>query len=116
MTEGKKLDIYKFDIDVTDDDVNQCREVFVVIQYLAGYCCFAVFKKMKYNSCKNVIMKRSCRRNSYFLGINRGSLLYPNTATVLNDYAVISVKILFLSLFSKLKEINHAENLECFGR
>ena len=33
MTEVQKFDIYKFRIDQTDDDVNQCREVLSVRQH-----------------------------------------------------------------------------------
>ena len=43
MTEEQNLDVYKFNIDVTDNDVHQCKEVLPIIIYLAGYCCNAVF-------------------------------------------------------------------------
>ena len=39
----QKLDIYKFNIDVTNDHINQGREVFPVTLYLAGYCCCSGF-------------------------------------------------------------------------
>ena len=45
MTEEQNLDVYKFNIDVTDNDVHQCKEVRPIMIYLAGYCCNAVFKK-----------------------------------------------------------------------
>ena len=45
MTEDQNLDVYKFNIDVTDNDVHQCKEVLPIIIYLAGYCCNAVLKK-----------------------------------------------------------------------
>ena len=97
VTEQQKLDIYKFKIDVKEDDVNKCREVLPVILYLAGYCCYAVFKKTKCNNCKNLLSGRDKVEeipeiNSYFKGINRGSLLYPNDTTtnfVLYNYVVI---------------------------
>ena len=67
------------------------------ILYLAGYCCYAVFKKIKCNSCKDLISRKDNveeipETNSYFQGINRGSLLYPNDITtnfVLSNYVVI---------------------------
>ena len=43
MTEEQNLDVYKFNIDVTDNDVHQCKEVLPIIIHLAGYCCHAVF-------------------------------------------------------------------------
>lgn len=99
VTEEEKLYIYKYRIDVKEDDVNNCREVLPVILYLASYWCNAVFKKIKCNSCKDLI-SGSVRDNveeipeisSYIQGINRGSLLYPNDKTinfVLNNYVVI---------------------------
>ena len=68
----------------------KCREVLPVIVYLAGYCCYVVFKKIKYDSCKDLIsgsdnLEEIPEINSYFFvggGINRGSLfLYPNDTT-----------------------------------
>ena len=38
VTEEQKLDVYKFRIDVKEDDINKCREVLPVILYLSGYC------------------------------------------------------------------------------
>ena len=49
--------MYKFRIDVKDDDVNKCREVLSVIIYFAGYCCYAVLKKIKCNNCKSLIFE-----------------------------------------------------------
>ena len=55
MTEEQKLDVYKFRIDLKEDDIIKCREVISVIQYFAGYCCYVVFKKIKCKSCKDLI-------------------------------------------------------------
>lgn len=81
--------IYKYGIDVKEDVVNNCREVLPVILYITGYCCNAVFKKIKYNSCKDLIsgsvrdnVEEIPEMNSYFQGINRGSLLYSNDKTI----------------------------------
>ena len=65
---------------------NKCREVFPVIQYLAVCFCDAVFKKIKYNSCKDLISRRDIGEeipeiNSYFQEIIKGSLLYRNEPT-----------------------------------
>ena len=96
MTEEQNLDVYKFNIDVTDNDVHQCKEDLSIIIYLAGYCCYAVFKKMKCYSWKSLVSGRDDMLpdiNSYFQGINRGSLLYPNDVTtnlLLCNYIVIN--------------------------
>ena len=97
MTEKQKLDVYKFRINVKDYDINKCREVLPVILYSAGYCCYVVFKKIKCNSCKDLISGRDNVEeipeiNSYFRGINRGSLLHPNDITtnfVIYNYVLI---------------------------
>ena len=52
MTEKQKSDVYKFRIDVKEDDINKCREVLPVIICSAGYCCYVVFKKIKCNNRK----------------------------------------------------------------
>ena len=86
MTGEQKLDVYKFRIDLKEDDTIKCREVISVIKYFAGYCCYVVFKKIKCNSRKDLISGRDSMEeipeiNSYFGGINRGSLFYPNDTT-----------------------------------
>ena len=58
VTEEQMLDVYKFKIDLKENHVNKCREVLPVILYLAGYCCYVVFKKIKCNSYKNLISRR----------------------------------------------------------
>ena len=79
MTDEQKLDVNKFRIDVKEDDINKYREVLSVILFFAGYCCYAVFKKMKCNSCKDLISGRDNGEiNSYFQEINRGFFLCPN--------------------------------------
>ena len=75
----QKLDVYKFQFDLKEDDVNKCRKIYFVIRYLIGFCCYAIFKKIKYNSCKNLISGRDNVEeipeiNSYFQEINRVSL------------------------------------------
>ena len=82
VTEKQKLDVYKFRIDLKESDVQKHREVLSVIKYLAGYCCYVVFKKIKCNSCKDFISGRDNMEDvpeiKLFGGINRGSLFYPN--------------------------------------
>ena len=38
LTEEQNLDVYKFNIDVTNNDVHLRKEVLPIIIYLAGYC------------------------------------------------------------------------------
>ena len=45
MTEEQNLDVYKSNIDVTDNDVHQSKEVPPIKIYLSGYCSYAVFMK-----------------------------------------------------------------------
>ena len=126
VREERKLEVYKFRIDVKEDDINKCREVLLVILYLASYCCCVVFKKIKCNSCKVLITGRDNVEeipeiNSYFQWINRGSLFYPNDTTtnfVIYNYVVIDklIKTSFFSSFSKSKEISREYNIECFGK
>ena len=78
--------MYKFRTDVKEDFITKWREVLPVILYLTGYCCLVVFKKLKCNSCKDLISERDNLEeipeiNIYFRGINRSSLLYPNDTT-----------------------------------
>ena len=58
VTEEEKLDVYKFRIDFKEGDTNKCWKVLPVILYFAGYCCYEVLKKIKCNSCKNLISRR----------------------------------------------------------
>ena len=107
MTEEQKLDVYKFRIDLKESDVHNHREVLPVILYLAGYCCYVVFEKIKFNSCKDLISERDNMEdipeiNSYFAGINRGSLFYLNDTTstfIQYNYAVIGKLIKKIILF-----------------
>ena len=109
MTEEQKLDVYKFRIDLKEEDINKCREIISVIKYFAGYCCYVSFEKIKCKSCKDLISGRDNMEeipeiNSYFQGINRSSILDPNdTATtfIQYNYAVIGklIKKLFFSSF-----------------
>ena len=110
VIEEQEFDSYKFRIDVKEDDINKCREVLPVI--LAGYCYYAVFKKIKCNSCKDLISGRDNVEeipeiNCYFQGINRGSLLYPNDITtnfVLYNYVVIDKLIKNNSFFHSMNQ------------
>ena len=57
LTKEPKLVVYKFRSDVKED-VNICK-VLPVILYITSYCCYAVLKKIKCNSCKNLISGRN---------------------------------------------------------
>ena len=70
VTKEQKLHVYKFKIDDKEDDVDKCS-VFPFILYLAAYWCYALFKKIKCNSCKDLISGRDNVEeipeiNSYF--------------------------------------------------
>ena len=41
VTEGQKLDVHKFKINIKEDNVNKCWEDLPVILYLAGYIIFS---------------------------------------------------------------------------
>ena len=58
VTEEQKLNVYKFRTDVKEDDINFSRKVLPVILYLASYCCYVVFEKIKCNSYKDLISGR----------------------------------------------------------
>ena len=78
-TEEQKINVYKFRID-KEDDVNKCIEVLPVILYLVGFCCYAVFKKIKCNGCKVLISGRDNVEeipeiNGYIQEIDGGSLI-----------------------------------------
>ena len=55
VTEEQKLDVYKFRIDFNEHNVNICRDFFPVILYFVGYCYYIILKKIKCNSCKDLI-------------------------------------------------------------
>ena len=68
-----------------------------VITYLAGYCCYAVWKKMKCTICKELITCNDVENlpdnNLYIKGVSRGSLLYPEESVVnivMYNYIVIN--------------------------
>ena len=98
MAGQQNLDLYRFNIDVSDEDIKESMEVIPIIYYLAGYCCYAVFRKNKCNGCKNLITGTGSEIpeiNCYFQEINRGSLLQPNdiTANVILHNHVVSLKL-----------------------
>ena len=85
MTEEPKLHVYKFRIDLKEDDVNKCG-VLTLIQYSADYCYHVICPKIKCNSSKDLIfgrdnVKEILEKNRYFQVFNRGYLLYPKDTT-----------------------------------
>ena len=50
-------DTDQFDINVLESDIENCKEsdVLPVIVYLAGYCCYAAFNKIKCSFCKDIL-------------------------------------------------------------
>ena len=89
----------------------------------SGLLLLCRFKKMKCYSCKSLVSGRDDMLpdiNSYFQGINRGSLLYPNDITinlVLYNYIVINKLVKnpsFLHSMNQRKLSVH--NFGCFGK
>ena len=101
MTAEQILDINKFDIDVTDDDINQCREVLSAILYFADYCCIAVFKKMKCNICKNLISERDIVGEIHEIN----SIFFRGLIEVLSFILKILLQIPFSIIISKVTKI-----------
>ena len=66
--------------------LNLSRESMPVITYIGGYCCFSIFKKLKCEECKQLIVSNHGKENSFnnslIKGINTGSLLYPSSDIV----------------------------------
>ena len=74
-------------INIKNSDIKLCENVLPVIVYLAGYCCYAVNKKMKCKACFEIITRTDCDDKSpqsydYINGISRGSLCSPNEISV----------------------------------
>ena len=84
-------------LQVTSDDIENCKDEFPIITYLAGYCCYSVYKKRKCNSCKEMITgaldeETFPENQKYLSGISRGSLLYPHdTAANIVMYCYIII-------------------------
>lgn len=93
-------------VEVSQEDIDKCNDCLPVIVYLAGYCCYAVTKKMNCLSCKEMVTCQDSgeeipESHGYIAGINRGSLLYPASITanmVMYNYIVIN-KLLNLPAF-----------------
>lgn len=90
-------DMEKFCITVSESDITQCQKVLPVIVFLAGYCCYAVFKKTRCNDCKSLVTCSSDddlpESHNYIDGISRGSLMHPDPVTtriVMYNYIVIN--------------------------
>ncbi|XP_064093175.1 uncharacterized protein LOC135205849 [Macrobrachium nipponense] len=84
-------------LQVTQNDIDNCKGVFPIITYLAGYCCYSVYKKGKCNSCKEMITGEHDeeifpKNHRYLSGISTGSLLYPHdTAANIVMYCYIII-------------------------
>ena len=58
-----------------------------MITYLAGYCCYAVSKRMECDLCKETLIDADNEFGTlpdygYIKGLDRGGLLYPNCTVV----------------------------------
>lgn len=86
-------------VNVTKDGIAACQDVLPVIVYLAGYCSFAVFKKLNCRICKELT---TCAHDddttipdshNYIHGRGRGRLMYSCNVTtniILFSYVVIN--------------------------
>ena len=91
-------DIEKFNLTVSQSDIDKCKEVLPVIVYLAGYYCYAVFKKTKCSYCKDLVTYNNNENDmpenhNYIDGISRGSLMHPDPITtniVMYTYIVVN--------------------------
>ena len=98
MEKALQSDILSYNITVSESDIEKCKDVLPVIVYLAGYCCFAIFKKMKCKYCRNLVTcgnddEEMPDSHSYIDAVSRGSLMHPDTATtniVMYNYIVIN--------------------------
>lgn len=98
MDQCFQTDTDQFDINVLESDIENCKEsdVLPVIVHLSGCCCYAAFKKMKCNFCKDILTFSNDEipeSHSYTEGISRGSLMHPNivvTNIVMYSYIVIN--------------------------
>lgn len=106
-------------LDVSKEDIDMCEEVMPVIVYLAGYCCHSVLKKMKCNACRDMITcvnsgEDVLENHSYIAGINRGSLIYPDSVTanmVMYNYIVIQKLVQLPAFRNAVSQRNVATQL-----
>lgn len=104
---------------VSKEDIDMCEEVMPVIVYLAGYCCHSVLKKMKCNACRDMITcvnssEDVLENHSYIAGINRGSLIYPDSVTanmVMYTYIVIQKLVQLPAFRNAVSQRNVATQL-----
>ena len=109
MESNDLVNLHRFDVDVTQTDIESCMGYLQVLIYIAGYCCFAVSKKTKCDSCKDLLTRNEDieslpDNNRYIHGISRGALLYPDDAVVniiMYKYLVIN-KLTQHAEFTKL--------------
>ena len=58
MNNQESVNVDSFDADVSQDDIDKCIDLFPVITFLAGYCVYALVKKLKCSSCKDLLAKK----------------------------------------------------------
>ncbi len=125
MERNCKLDLHKITIDVSENDIKRCKEFLPVVTYLAGYCCYAVYKKLKCNFCKDLITCKESEdtflpdNHNYIQGISRGSLMYPNNCTtniVLYNYILITKLTKHNFFHHSVNQRNLAMDISCLYR
>lgn len=100
-------------IAVEDEDFESIMSEMPVVTYLGGYCCYVALRKVRCDTCKNIIVfsDELIVEDSYDLirNLNRGCLLFPKEQVVnlVSICYIIFNKILqdceeeFLSLYAK---------------
>lgn len=105
-----------FDLEVTQDDIEKCIDVLPVITYLAGYCCYAVSKKLKCSFCQDILtcdegLENMPDNHNYIQGINRGSLVHPDDVVVniiMHNYIVVNKLTQYPEFLKSLNQRNLA--------
>lgn len=88
MEKEHHKDALNISINVESVDIEKCKESMPVIVYLAGYCCYSVYRKMNCKFCKDIItcdekaLRKLPEHHQYISGISRGGLLHPAPCSV----------------------------------
>ena len=100
-------------IAITAEDAEQGKNYLPAITYIAGYCCYSANKKLKCQTCKDLIASSDGDTqsidSSMIKGLSRGGLIYPSyeiVSVVLVSYVVIN-KMLEMDEFHK----SHSQRL-----
>nr|CAH7764584.1 unnamed protein product [Callosobruchus chinensis] len=100
-------------IELSEKDFDEVEQEMPVVTYLAGYCCFITSRKLKCQSCNEILVlpEEFVIEDNFSLihNLNRGSLFFPQqsvTSIVLHAYVLFNVILRdheddFLAVFNK---------------